>query len=121
MSGQYPEIRKKRINLRNTYKKSTRRNNKKKVVTRYRMQHGGTFSEKALAVLKSNNLELRAFMSELYQQKGTKTVDGIVFKVIKKADRYFDIFDLYLLAKTNGLFSTYQEIIKVDFGSGSLS
>lgn len=85
------------------------------------MQHGGTFSEKALAVLKNKNIELRGFMSELYQQKGTRTVDGIDFKVIKKADRYFDIFDLYLLAKTSGLLSTYQEITKVDFGSGSLS
>jgi hypothetical protein len=49
-------------------------------------------------------------------------VGGIDFKVIKKNERYFDIFDLYLLGKkARNSSSEYEEIIKVDFGSGSLS
>lgn len=83
-------------------------------------QHGGSIKDKAQKVLKDNNIALKTFMTELYQQKSEKTIDGVIFKVNKKADRYFDIFDLYLYAKPAGLFSKYEEIEKVDFGSGSL-
>ena len=87
---------------------------------RFRMR-GGSIKEKAQQVLKDNKIELRAFMTELYKNKSEKTIDGLVFKVDKKAERYFDIFDLYLYAKPkSGLFSKYEEIEKVDFGSGSL-
>jgi len=87
-------------------------------------QYGGTFKDDALEVLKKNNIvdaELRNFMTDLYKNKTTKTVDNIIFKVIKKEERYFDIFNLYLMAKKGGLFSSFEEIMKVDFGSGSLS
>ena len=84
-------------------------------------QRGGSIKDKAQKVLKDNNIALKTFMTELYTQKSEKTIDGVVFKVNKKADRYFDIFDLYLYAKPTGLFSKYEEITKVDFGSGSLT
>jgi hypothetical protein len=102
-----------------TERKSKKGN--KKRVNRTR-QRGGSIKEKALKALKDNSIDLRDFMSDLYQNKSEKTINGIVFKVNKKAERYFDIFDLYLYAKPNtGLFSKYEEIAKVDFGSGSFT
>jgi hypothetical protein len=104
-----------------TGRKSKKANKKQANRTRRFKQRGGSIKEKALNALKANNINLRNFMTELYQEKKTQTIDGVVFKVIKKQERYFDIFDLYLLAKpATGLFSTYEEIEKVDFGSGSL-
>jgi hypothetical protein len=100
---------------RRTRKSLKRRTNKTR-------QRGGSIKEKAEQVLKDNSINLRSFMTELYKNKSEKTIDGVVFKVTKKAERYFDIFDLYLYAKSkNGLFSKYEEIAKVDFGSGSFT
>lgn len=102
--------------------RKTRRNVRRSNRSRKYRQRGGSIRDKALKVLEDNKIDVGAFMTELYVNKTEKTVDGIVFKVVKKADRYFDIFDLYLMAKSKGAFlSSWEEIMKVDFGSGSLS